>query len=48
MMNPARADDQDDLFTTGTAGLPEVRGADVIRLDDGTGLTCGSARCGTM
>jgi hypothetical protein len=33
MVNPARANDQDDLFTTGTAGLPEVRGADVIRLE---------------
>src|SRR4029077_12048675 len=38
MMNPARANDQDDLFTTGTAGLPEVRGPDVIRLDDGDRL----------
>ena len=37
-MNPARANDQDDLFTTDTAGLPEVRGTDLIRLDDGDRL----------
>jgi FtsP/CotA-like multicopper oxidase with cupredoxin domain len=38
MTNPARANDQDDLFTTDTAGLPEVRGTDVIRLHDGDRL----------
>jgi FtsP/CotA-like multicopper oxidase with cupredoxin domain len=38
MTNPARANDQDDLFTTDTAGLPEVHGTDVIRLHDGDRL----------
>jgi hypothetical protein len=34
MMTPASASQQDDLFTTGTAGLPEVLGPDVTRLAD--------------
>ena len=38
MMNPARANQQDDLFTTETAGLPEVLGPDVTRLADGDRL----------
>ena len=38
MMNPARASHQDDLFTTETAGLPEVLGPDVTRLADGDRL----------
>ena len=33
-MTPARPSQQDDLFTTETAGLPEVLGPDVTRLDD--------------
>ena len=37
-MNPARASHQDDLFTTETAGLPEVLGPDVTRLADGDRL----------
>ena len=37
-MNPARASQQDDLFTTETAGLPEVVGPDVTRLADGDRL----------
>ena len=32
-MDTARANQQDDLFTTETAGLPEVLGPDVTRLD---------------
>ena len=36
-MTPARAN-QDDLFTTETAGLPEVLGPDVTRLADGDRL----------
>jgi hypothetical protein len=38
MMNPARADQQDDLFTTATARLPEVLGPDVTWLADGDRL----------
>ena len=38
MMTPARASQQDDLFTTETAGLPEVLGPDVTRLADGDRL----------
>ena len=38
MMNPARASQQDDLFTTETAGLPEVLGPDATRLADGDRL----------
>jgi FtsP/CotA-like multicopper oxidase with cupredoxin domain len=38
MMDTARANQQDDLFTTETAGLPEVLGPDVTRLDDGDRL----------
>lgn len=38
MMNPARANQQDDLFTTATAGLPEVVGPDVTWLADGDRL----------
>jgi hypothetical protein len=34
MMTPASASQQDDLFTTGTSGLPEVLGPDVTRLAD--------------
>ena len=37
-MTPARASQQDDLFTTETAGLPEVVGPDVTRLADGDRL----------
>ena len=37
-MDTARANQQDDLFTTETAGLPEVLGPDVTRLDDGDRL----------
>ena len=37
-MNQAKADASDDLFTTETAGLPEVRGPDVTRLRDGDRL----------
>jgi len=37
-MTPARASQQDDLFTTETAGLPEVLGPGVIRLADGDRL----------
>ena len=37
-MTPARASQQDDLFTTETAGLPEVLGPDVTRLADGDRL----------
>ena len=38
MMNPARANQQDDLFTTETAGLPEVASPGMIRLRDGDRL----------
>ena len=38
MMTPARPSQQDDLFTTETAGLPEVLGPDVTRLADGDRL----------
>ena len=38
MMTPARPSQQDDLFTTETAGLPEVLGPDVTRLHDGDRL----------
>ena len=37
-MDTARANQQDDLFTTETAGLPEVLGPDVTRLDHGDRL----------
>ena len=37
-MNQAKADASDDLFTTETAGLPEVLGPDVTRLADGDRL----------
>ena len=37
-MTPARPSQQDDLFTTETAGLPEVLGPDVTRLADGDRL----------
>ena len=37
-MTPATASQQDDLFTTETAGLPEVLGPDVTRLADGDRL----------
>ena len=37
-MNQAKADASDDLFTTETAGLPEVLGPDVTRLRDGDRL----------
>ena len=37
-MNQAKADASDDLFTTETAGLPEVQGAEVTRLADGDRL----------
>ena len=37
-MDPARVNQQDDLFTTETAGLPEVLGPDVTRLADGDQL----------
>jgi FtsP/CotA-like multicopper oxidase with cupredoxin domain len=37
-MNQAKADASDDLFTTETAGLPEVRGPDTTRLRDGDRL----------
>ena len=37
-MNPARASQPDDLFTTATAGLPQVLGPDVTRLADGDRL----------
>src|SRR2546421_297348 len=37
-MNQANSDGQDDLFTTATAGLPEVASPDVIRLRDGDRL----------
>src|SRR3954451_20893539 len=37
-MNQAKADTSDDLFTTETAGLPEVLGPDVTRLADGDRL----------
>jgi FtsP/CotA-like multicopper oxidase with cupredoxin domain len=38
MMNQTNANDQDDLFTTETAGLPEVSSPGVIRLHDGDRL----------
>jgi FtsP/CotA-like multicopper oxidase with cupredoxin domain len=38
MMHPARANQQDDLFTTETAGLPEVASPGMIRLRDGDRL----------
>ena len=38
MMHPARANQQDDLFTTETAGLPEVASTGMIRLHDGDRL----------
>jgi len=38
MMTPARPSQQDDLFTTETAGLPEVLGPGVTRLHDGDRL----------
>jgi FtsP/CotA-like multicopper oxidase with cupredoxin domain len=38
MMNQANAHDQDDLFTTGTAGLPGVARQGVIGLHDGDRL----------
>jgi FtsP/CotA-like multicopper oxidase with cupredoxin domain len=38
MMNPASANQQDDLFTTETAGLPEVASPGMIRLHDGDRL----------
>ena len=38
MMTPARPSQQDDLFTTETAGLPEVLGPEVTRLADGDRL----------
>ena len=34
-MNQAKPNASDDLFTTETAGLPEVLGPDVTRLADG-------------
>jgi FtsP/CotA-like multicopper oxidase with cupredoxin domain len=37
-MNQAKANASDDLFTTETAGLPEVLGPDVTRLADGDRL----------
>ena len=37
-MHPARDIDQDDLFTTETAGLPEVASPGMIRLHDGDQL----------
>src|ERR1700746_1225931 len=37
-MNQAKANASDDLFTTETTGLPEVRGPDVTRLADGDRL----------
>src|SRR5438094_9257821 len=37
-MNQANADGQDDLFTTETAGLPEVASPGMIRLRDGDRL----------
>ena len=37
-MNQAKADASDDLFTTETAGLPEVLGPGVTRLHDGDRL----------
>ena len=37
-MDPANARDHDDLFTTGTAGLPELARSGVIRLWDGNRL----------
>ena len=37
-MNQAKANASNDLFTTETAGLPEVRGPDVTRLADGDRL----------
>ena len=37
-MDPATVSQQDDLFTTETAGLPEVLGPDVTRLADGDRL----------
>src|SRR2546427_11623361 len=37
-MNQANSDGQDDLFTTETAGLPEVASPGVIRLRDGDRL----------
>ena len=37
-MNQANADGQDDLFTTETAGLPEVASPGVMRLHDGDRL----------
>src|SRR5437773_2694931 len=37
-MDQAKADASDDLFTTETAGLPEVLGPDVTRLADGDRL----------
>ena len=37
-MTPSRASQQDDLFTTETAGLPEVLGPGVTRLADGDRL----------
>ena len=37
-MTPARANQQDDLFTTETAGLPEVASPGMIRLADGDRL----------
>src|SRR6266568_4161444 len=38
MMNQINANGQDELFTTETAGLPEVLGPDVTRLADGDRL----------
>ena len=38
MMTPARPSQRDDLFTTETAGLPEVLGPDVTWLADGDRL----------
>ena len=37
-MDQTKADASDDLFTTETAGLPEVLGPDVTRLADGDRL----------
>jgi hypothetical protein len=37
-MNQANADGQDGLFTTETAGLPEVASPGVLRLRDGDRL----------
>jgi hypothetical protein len=38
MMDPANARDHDELFTTETAGLPELACSGVIRLWDGNRL----------